>query len=694
MTERLLELQSIRIDRRMLVVVKMVPKKTPMSDVAIKALIAQGVADALDDYEENRGSGNGHDSHDSGSGRKRLVPTARVCTYKDFLNCQPFNFKGIEGVTIGHDAAYGMPWKTLMKMMTDMDCPRSEIKKLEIEIYNLKVKGTDVVSYTQRFQELALMCGRMFPEESDKVKKYIGGLSDMIQGNVMSARPKTMQEAIELANDLMDEKVCNFAKRQAENKRKLDSNPKDNQVQQQPFKRQNVARAYTAGPGEKKEYVGTLPLCTKTPAAANNQSAPGAIQKVVTCYECGIQGNYKKDCLKLKNKNHGNQSGNGEARARVYVVGNARINLESNVVTGTFLLNNRYASVLFDTCADRSFVSTALSSLIDIIPSILDHSYDVELADGKIIRYHAVIVCDEKLVHVPFGNETLIILSDESNNGNKSRLNIISCTKTHKYLLKGCHVFLAHNTKRKDEYKSEDKRLEDVPVVQDFPKVYPEDLSGIPPTLKVEFQIDLIPGVVIVALVPYRLAPSEMKELSDQLQEIFDKGFIRPSSSPWGTLSYANVRRTPLEFQVGDNVMLKVSPWKGVIRFGKRGKLNPMYIGPFKVLEKVGSVAYILELPQQLRRVHSTFHVSNLKKCLSDSPLAISLDEININDKLYFVEEPVEIMDREVKRLKQSRTDKTKITRKPSKMGKHGHGKRKSTKEAKDSEAKPRKVNS
>ncbi|GJY79884.1 hypothetical protein Tco_0492635 [Tanacetum coccineum] len=101
--------------------------------------------------------------------------------------------------------------------------------------------------------------------------------------------------------------------------------------------------------------------------------------------------------------------------------------------------------------------------------------------------------------------------------------------------------------------------------------------------------------------------------------------------------------------------MLKVSPWKEVIRFGKRGKLNPRHIGPFKVLAKVGTITYKLELPQQLSRVHSTFHVSNLKKCLSDEPLAIPQDEIHIDDKLHFVEEPVEIMDREVKRLKQSR---------------------------------------
>ncbi|GJT03714.1 putative reverse transcriptase domain-containing protein, partial [Tanacetum coccineum] len=114
--------------------------------------------------------------------------------------------------------------------------------------------------------------------------------------------------------------------------------------------------------------------------------------------------------------------------------------------------------------------------------------------------------------------------------------------------------------------------------------------------------------------------------------------------------SYADKRCKPLEFQVGDKVMLKVSPWKGVIRFGKRGKLNPRYIGNFKILAKVGTVAYQLELPEQLSRVHSTFHVSNLKKCLSDEPPAILLDEIHVDDKLNFIEELVKIMDREVKR--------------------------------------------
>nr|GEX83064.1 putative reverse transcriptase domain-containing protein [Tanacetum cinerariifolium] len=125
--------------------------------------------------------------------------------------------------------------------------------------------------------------------------------------------------------------------------------------------------------------------------------------------------------------------------------------------------------------------------------------------------------------------------------------------------------------------------------------------------------------------------------------------------------SYADLKRKPMEFQVGDKVILKVSPWKGVVRFGKRRKLNPRYVRPFKVLEEIGKVAYKLELPEELSRVHNTFHVPNLKKCHADEPLAVPLDGLHFDDKLYFMEEPVEIVDREVKRLKQSRIPLVKV---------------------------------
>nr|GFB33143.1 putative reverse transcriptase domain-containing protein [Tanacetum cinerariifolium] len=264
-----------------------------------------------------------------------------------------------------------------------------------------------------------------------------------------------------------------------------------------------------------------------------------------------------------------NQGGNGPNPGEMVVLsveiwnGNAARNPDSNVVTGTFLLNNHYASILFDTGADRSFVSTAFSSLIDIIPTPLDNHYDVELADGKIVRintiirgctlnflnhpftidlmpielgsfdaiidmdwlrrHHSVIVCEEKLVRVPFGNETLVFRGAKSYIGRESQLMVISCSKVQEYRAKGCQVFLAQIFATKEDDKPERKQVKDVPIVQDFPKVFPEDLLGLPPARPVEFQIDLILGAAPVARAPYRLAPSEMKELSEQLQELFDK---------------------------------------------------------------------------------------------------------------------------------------------------------------------------
>ncbi|GJV25342.1 reverse transcriptase domain-containing protein [Tanacetum coccineum] len=367
---------------------------TPMTDAQLKALIAQGVADALAERDANK-SRNGDDNHDSGSDGRRRMPVARECTYSDFLKCQPLNFKGIEGVFSLTQWFEKMEFVFHISINTDAcqikfsTCTlQGKIKKLEIELWNLKVKGTDVESYSQRFQELALMCSRIFLEESDEVEKYVGGLPDMIHGSAMASKPKTIQDSIEFATELMDQKIRTLAERQAKNKRKFKETSRNNQNQQQPFKRNNVARAYTAGPGEKKPYEGSN-LCalneTITMTGSMLPSAPTARGLAIRPGTCGAQGHFKSNCPKLKNINQGNQDGNGNAVSRAYGVGTTGTNPNSNVVTGTFLLNNHYASILVDTGADRSFVSTAFSSLIDIIPTTLDHSYDIELADGRII---------------------------------------------------------------------------------------------------------------------------------------------------------------------------------------------------------------------------------------------------------------------------------------------------------------------
>ncbi|GJX57007.1 putative reverse transcriptase domain-containing protein, partial [Tanacetum coccineum] len=476
-----------------------IPVKRRGLTAAAIGLVNQRVADALAAQEANQnnenGGGNGN-MNEAGNRNEEngdiggVVPVARAYTYIDFLNCQPRNFSGTEGnshvQTIGIDEAYEMSWEDLMKLM---------------------------------IKELSLLCLTMVPREEDTIERYIWGFLDKIQGNVTSSKPTKLQDAIKIENELMDQKVCAYAAKNAKNKRKWENNLRDNHVQQPPFKKQNVARAYTTGSNEKRGYVGSFRYCNKcklhhegpctvkctnckkvghmsrdckASAAATNQRAPVTNQKTISCFE--------------------------EARGRAYDLGGGEANNDTNVITGTFLLNNRYASILFDSGADRSFVTKTFSSLIDVVSNALDVSYAVELELGSfdviigmdwLSKYHAVIVYDEKIVRIPYGNEILKIQGDRSDCGSNSRLNIISCIKTQKYIEKGCHVFLVQISEKKREDKSTEKQLKDMPIMRDFPEV----------------------------TIPYRLAPSEMQELSTQLQELSNKAFIRPSSSPWGALN-------------------------------------------------------------------------------------------------------------------------------------------------------------
>nr|GEW41554.1 putative reverse transcriptase domain-containing protein [Tanacetum cinerariifolium]GEW41557.1 putative reverse transcriptase domain-containing protein [Tanacetum cinerariifolium] len=296
---------------------------------------------------------------------------------------------------------------------------QDEIKKLEIELWKLKVKENNVSAYTKRFQELTLICTKFVANETEKNENYVSGLPDNIYGSVKASKPKTLDETIELANDLMDQKLRTYVERQSNNKRKADESFRNNHGhQQQTPKRKNVARVYNMGTGERKPYSGNLPRAT---------------------------GHFKRDCPKLKNKD-------GEkvnAPGWVYAVGNAE----------------KRGNASRD--PDSNFVT------------------------------------------------------------------VISCSKAQEYMAKGCQIFLAQIYAKKEEDKSEGKQLEDVPIVRDYPEVFPKDLPGPPPARPVEFQIDLNPGAAPVARAPYRLAPSKMK-LLEQLPELSKKGFIRPSSSPWG----------------------------------------------------------------------------------------------------------------------------------------------------------------
>nr|GEY81407.1 hypothetical protein [Tanacetum cinerariifolium] len=411
---------------------------------------------AMTDQALLRNSTNRDGSHSSHEDNRWNVQTGRLCFYADFMKCQPLNFKGTQGV--------------------------GEIKKLEIDLWNLKVKGNDVPSYNECFQELTLIYTKFDANEAEKIDKYVSGLPENIYGSVKDSKPKTLDETIE----------------------------------------KNVTNVYNMGTGEKKPYSGNFPKCTKchfqhngpctqkchkcnkvayfardcrsfgNANVANAQRNNGANPKGNGCFECGAPGYFKRDCSKLKNKD----GGNANAQGWVYAVGNverkgnASRNPDSNVVTGTFFINNRYASILFDTGADRSFISNAFSSLIDIVPTPLGNSYDVELPEGKIVGVDTIMRgCTLNFLNHPFNIDIMlvelgsfdVIISMDWLRRCHAVIVFISCSKSQEYMAKGCQIFLAQMSAKKEENKSKGKQLKDVPVVRDFPEVFPEDFLGLPP---------------------------------------------------------------------------------------------------------------------------------------------------------------------------------------------------------------------
>ncbi|GKB37860.1 putative reverse transcriptase domain-containing protein, partial [Tanacetum coccineum] len=811
-------------------------------------------------------------------------------------------------------------------------------EKMETELWNLTVKGNDLTAYTQRFPELILLCTRMVPDEEDIVERFIGGLPENIQGNGYAARndcPRNDDSEVRycmvwnlslLETDLtaytqrflelilwllewsFDEggqsgmvllgEASGLCCKECENKRRMESNPRDNHGQQPPFKRQNVsgqnvARAYTAGNNERKGYAGPHPLCNKcryhhvgpctvkcnnckrvehqtrdcrsAAAVPNTQRAPLGNHQGVICYECGRPGHVKKECLKLRNQNHGNEkSQSWEPR----------------------LLKPDW---------------TVTNALLDVAPSTLDTSYAIELTDGRISETNVVLKgCMLGLLGHPFhidlmpvelGSFDVVIgmdwlakylrvdsfcdvregvpysVGDEGiDNPRTFSFYPLCVTNPLEPFILMSYIILAPLGLFVQDFEynsSEEKRLEDVPIIQEFSEVFPKDLPGLPPARQVEFQIDLVPNAAPVARAPsspwgapvlfvkkkdgsfrmcidyrelnkltvvreedipktafmtryghYEFQIDSLSYSSDviliyftsrkehdghlslilkllneeelyakfskfgailalpdgsenfmvycdashkglgavlmqkekviayascqlkykvrgvftdhmSLQHISDqkelnmmtttvssvllsdydslimheshksKYSIHPGSDKmyqdlrrlywWPNikaeiatyvnkcLTYAKVK---IEYQKPSGLLVqpKILQWKCLHFLPMREddtleKLTRQYLK--EVASKHGVPVLIIynrdgkfmshflkslkKALEQLSRVHSMFHVSKLKKCLADEPLAIPLDEIQVDDKLKFIEEPVEIIDREVKRLKQSR---------------------------------------
>nr|GFA11746.1 hypothetical protein [Tanacetum cinerariifolium] len=429
-------------------------------------------------------------------------PTSLVDTGYHFMKCSPITFSGNEGVvglirwiekkkmvftvaTLGMEAVTRKTWAEIKVMMKEEFCPSKEIQRMECELWNLKVKETDISSYTTRFNELMLFCPGMMPTKQKKKVKAIAEREadnkkrkwENFQGGSSSGG----------GNSNSNWNNNNYPNnRNYSSNRNYNSNHNNNQNQYR-----NTNRNH-----QNNQRQGNVRAMTNV----GNQNINEAGQNA-KCSKYGMQhyGNCPIKCHIKANCPARNNPGRSRGRGQAYALRNGDQNLGPNVVTGTFLLNNCYVRVLFDSGSDKSFVNVNFSHLNDIEPIKVDHSYEVELADGR------------KEVHVPLKKRMLVVKGDDC----VSQLKVVSCMKVKKYVDGGTYLFVA----KVDEKKLAERSLEDMPVICEFLDVFPKDLPGLPPPRQVEFEIELVPGANLVACGPYQLAPLKMNELAKQLQE-------------------------------------------------------------------------------------------------------------------------------------------------------------------------------
>nr|GFA73058.1 putative reverse transcriptase domain-containing protein [Tanacetum cinerariifolium] len=341
------------------------------------------------------------------AGGPTAAPMAQECSFTGFKKCGPTQFHGTEGavglvVTLGREVANERPWTEVKQMMTDEFCPTEDVQRLEDELRHLELRDMNIVAYTERFNELALLCPDVVPNEKKKVELYIKGLLEIIKGETNSSRPATLNEAVRMAHALMEQKI------QAKNER--------------------IAE--------------------------------------------GIKRNHLIDIKPVK-------------------------------LNSSYEVQLAYEKVVSTNSVLRGCTLNLLDHLFDIDLTLIElGTFDVIVGMDWLVEFDALIVCGKKEVHVLYKNKT------------------------------GSQLFIAQVT----EKEPAKKQLQGVPVICNFPEVFLDDLPGLPPPRQVEFRIELIPDAAPVACTSYRLAPTKLKELLDQMKELLEKGFIRPSSSPWGAL--------------------------------------------------------------------------------------------------------------------------------------------------------------
>ncbi|GJV39219.1 putative reverse transcriptase domain-containing protein, partial [Tanacetum coccineum] len=460
----------------------MPPKSAPMTQAAIRRMIKESVDAAIATKRARQVNVMNDASRSKPVRGQDIAPVVCECTFAGFMKCNPAVFRGVEGVV-----ELRRWFEKTESIFEISEC--AEGKKVMFAVATLegptltwwktKVKEYDVVAYTQRFNELALMCPRMVKPERVKVDAYIRGLTDNIKGGVTSSKPADLNEAVRMVHKLIKQKS------QARDARIL----KGKKQKWERFQGGN-----SSGKGNQRDNSRQT-----LQNSQNVQSSATSVERL------GIRQGHSRNRCPKKVK----QEGIREVHGRAYAIKDAEPQ-GLNVVTGMFLLNNQYDSILFYSSSDRSFVNTRFISLLDIKPIKIEDSYKVELADRRIVSTNIVLkgctlslvnhvfeidlmpielgtfdviigmdwlVKHEKVVRIPYGNKMLMVKSDKG----VSRLKVISCIKAHKYVERGCHLFLVHVT----EKKSKDKRLEDVPVICNFLEVFPEELPRLPPPRQV-----------------------------------------------------------------------------------------------------------------------------------------------------------------------------------------------------------------
>ncbi|GJT88311.1 putative reverse transcriptase domain-containing protein [Tanacetum coccineum] len=556
--------------------------------------------------DQGRGQGNGRNQNGDAVNDNIRGDVSRGCTYKEFLACNPKEYDGKGGAIVytrwiekmesvqdmsgcrdsqkvkytvgsfivkaltwwnsqihtrGREATVGMSWEDFKTLTREEFCPSNKMQKL---------------------------VPHLVTPEGKRIERYVYGLAPQIRGMVAATEPKTIQKAVQIAGTLTDEALRNGSIKKNPEKRGNRGEPSKDRNVRDDNKRTRTGNAYatTTNPVG-RENTGTVPKCTTCnthhPPEAPcrtcfNCNRPGHFAKdcrvvprnvnpinarnptVRACYECGSTDHIKSACPRLNRaqgpggnrpnqalannggQGHGNQG--NQARGRAFMLGAEEARQDPNIMTGTFTLNDHYATTLFDSGADYSFVSTTFIPLLDIEPSDLGFSYEIEIASGQLVEIDKVIrgckleieghVFDINLI--PFGSGSFdVIIGMDWLSDHKAE--IICHEKVVRIPLLDGKVLRVLGEKPEEKMrqlmsaKAKEKKQE---IVRDFPKVFPNDLSGLSPVRELKFRIELVPKAILVVQSPYHLAPSEMEELLGQLKELQDKGFIRPSSSPWG----------------------------------------------------------------------------------------------------------------------------------------------------------------